>query len=459
MDWTQASKKKFKIRKNEQGVALFMVMSVLSILAVLISEITYQAQLNHKLSYDAVDQVKAHYLAKSGMKLSLLRLKVFQQIQGFLSGNQNGSLKKLIPQRALNMIWSFPLSFPLPTNLPGMTGLQKDAITDFNNNSGFEGAFSAYISSESSKFNLNSSLSRYAPEIKKEKPKPNQNRTSTSTSGSSQPTNPNKPNNQKENNTQFNAELARKSLRDYITRLLNQKFLDDENFSARYRDFRVEDLVENILGWIDRSYESKSSERQDDPPMKKAPFYHLSELHMIRPMDDDLYDFLKPHFTVAVTPGVNVNQINKEELMALVPQMTKEEADDFFDFRDKPDEDNLFKDEKGFFDYLSKNVIAFVGAPDTFKEFQKELKESGIQIITDETQFKVEVQAQVNQATRTIEAWVDLGGKTLMTPKAGQTSPSTASTKTNNASLPVLTKGIPPSKPDPGMVIRFMRIY
>ena len=97
--------------KNESGVALFMVLSSMTILALIAVELTWTAQVNQRIAYDGRDQLQAHYLAKTGFKLSLLRLKAYQQVKA-ITGSLGSGASSMIPKRALDQIWAFPFFFP-----------------------------------------------------------------------------------------------------------------------------------------------------------------------------------------------------------------------------------------------------------------------------------------------------------------------------------------------------------
>ena len=101
-----------------------MVMAAISVLSILVTEFAYIAQVNQRMAYDSMDQVKAHYLAKAGVKLSLLRLKAYAQLKpddrreqpdGASSSNP---LAGAIPKSVLDKVWNFPFMYPLPA-LPG----------------------------------------------------------------------------------------------------------------------------------------------------------------------------------------------------------------------------------------------------------------------------------------------------------------------------------------------------
>jgi hypothetical protein len=295
-----------------------------------------------------------------------------------------------------------PYFYPFPTNMPGLSNSDKETIEKFEKASGLDGKFSANIESESSKYNLNMILGGFIPTASPS-PSPsgntNNNRDQNNdnlASPSPSPTNT------------FDPAQARQSLQEYLGNILDQKFQDDPDFQAEYRDVRLDDIMDQIVGWADNTYEARIQPGKDQPPLKHAPFYSLSELHMIHGIDDTLYNLWSPSLTATTTPGINVNTIQDASLHALVPQMTKEERDEFFKFRDDEEADNSFKKEDDFFTYIQKNVNVFSRNPQAFTDYKTSLTKRNIRVVTDESQFKITVQAQVNKATRLLEAWVTL---------------------------------------------------
>jgi hypothetical protein len=227
---------------------------------------------------------------------------------------------------------------------------------------------------------------------------------------------------------QFDPEAARKSLGDFLSQLMTNRAESDENFAYEYRDFKLPELVDNLISWADPTYPSPSADQgRDSPTLKQAPFYTISELHMIDLMDDTLYDMFAPTLTISPTPGINVNTMDQATARALVPQMTKDETSEFFKFRDSEEEDNLFKKSEEFFTYLQNKVGAFRGSQSEVDRYKQGLEKRNIRIVTDETQFRIVVQAQVNSATRLIDVML-----TMVNPEAtkkGEAPPSSSSGK------------------------------
>jgi type II secretory pathway component PulK len=465
---TRANNKPGKRKSDESGVALFMVIGAVSILALLVTEFTYVAQMNEQLAFDAMDGVKALYLAKSAVKLSLLRLKAYQTVMDLVGGgssngkNSSSSNSPLgglsVPHSILDKIWSFPFMFPLPTNIPGMLPSEKDKIEKFQKESNFEGSFSSLIESESARLNINSILPQFAPSSSPS-PSASPSAVPPGTQPAPQVTTAN-PSPQ----PSYDPTAARQSLAVYFQNLINSKSEDDPDFGTDYRDFKVEDFMDQVTGWSDPTYESKNGPANSDSiPQKHAPFYSLSELHMIDGMDDTLYDVFTPGLTASKTPGLDINTMNQTTLKALVPLMTAAELTDFFKYRDDDTTDNSFKSSDDFYSYLENSVAAYKGNSTAISQLKEDLAKRNIILVTDETEFKITVSAQVGNASRKIEVWVRLRklSQAIAGP-GGSTTTVTAPAAAPNASPTPVSGGAVDGSgnpmPDPGIKIIYMRI-
>lgn len=388
-------------RNDESGIALFMVISAMTVLSVVVTEFTYVAQVNARTSVDASDTLKAHYLAKTGFKISLLRLRAYKELKAFGAGDSK--LPK-IPSSILDQIWSFPFFYPIPGNVPGLTIVMKDEIDKFTNDSNLPGHFSATIESESSKVGINSMLSSMAPP-----PAPAPSVTPTPGQPAPRPTPgaSGKPG--------FDVEEARKGVKDLIGHLVEEKFKKDQDFAAEYRDLDLDELFDNLLGWMDFTYQPKNGSGKQIIPYKHEPIYSMTELHMIHPMDDGLYALLAPNFTPFITPGINVNKVEEPMLRALLVGITDEEVIQFYKDRDSEEVDGTFKTADDFFKYVEGHVAVFKSST-TLDDLKARLVKQGIQILTNAEIFKITVVAEVNKATRILEAWLLL--ETGAAPKA-----------------------------------------
>ncbi len=385
-------------KSDESGIALFMVIASMTVLSVIVTEFTYVAQVNSRATADSSDQLKAHYLAKTGFKLSLLRLRAYRELKSF--GGEGSNLPK-VPKNILDQVWSFPFFYPIPAGAPGLTVVMKDEIDKFQNESSLPGKFTATIESESNKIGINSLVASMAPA-----PAPSPTRKpgqKTPPSGSTNEGGGKK--NQKA--VKYDVEEARKGFKELLTRIFEEKFKKDPDFADQYRDLEIEELYDNILGWIDFTHQPKNASGRQTIPYKRAPLYSLTELHMIHPVDDGIYDLLAPNFTTLITPGINVNKIQEPMLRAILTGITDDEVIEFFKFRDSVEEDNSFKSGEEFYKYVEQNVAAFKSST-TLDELKTRLLKQGIQLLVDERIFKITVVAEVNKATRILEAWVTL---------------------------------------------------
>jgi type II secretory pathway component PulK len=398
---------------DRRGVALFIVLTSMATLSIFVSEVTYTAQINQKLAYDRLDQLKSLALAKSGLRLALLRIRAYSEIQKAI-GQFGGAevTNSVIPKSMIDKIWAEPITLPFSGDLSGLPNEMKDALTKFRKNSGMEGKLYISIQAQSSKVNLNSTLPAFAalaPDKSKEKGKGpgGQDQTGQSQTGQGQSTSSG---GEESQNPVFDPAQARQSLAQQIQEAFQRKFEEDDRFREEYRSFRVEELVEEILGWSDLAYDSPR-EQISTVPFKRAPFYHLSELNYLPSMDDKIYELLSSQFSAGVASTINVNTIRMDVLRALIPQITKEEAEKFFEFRDGKGpngEDNKFKSSDDFYRYIQEKVGYFSGARNGVNDLKKAFTQRGIQLVTEEVNFLVHIEATVQQTKRTLEAMVSL---------------------------------------------------
>jgi len=418
--------KSFRRLTDRRGVALFIVLASMATLAIFVSEITYTAQINQKLAYDKLDQVKAQALAKSGLRLALLRIRAYSELKKTVgqmaqqAGASQEAVNSLIPKAMIEKIWSEPVTIPFSGDVSGLPTEIRDALTKFRKDSNMEGKLYINIQAQSNKFNLNSTLPGFAVMATPSPAKKDQKGNSGSDQGQGQ---------QQQQQASasptpisFDPEQAKQALQKQIEDTFQKKSEEDERFRDQYRSFRVEDLVQEILGWSDLSYDSPR-EQMSSIPFKRAPFYHISELHYLPLMDDTIYDLLADQFNVSVASYININTIKEPVLKALVPQMTAEELKKFFEFRDGKGEsgndDNSFKDSKAFYSYLKEKVQYFSGSETRVSDLQNLLAQRGIQLTTDESNFLVHIEATVQQTKKTLEAMVSIVDKKSGPPQGG----------------------------------------
>ncbi len=428
----------FRKRIDHQGVALFIVLASMATLAIFVSEITYTSQINQKLAYDRLDQVKAQALAKSGLRLSLLRIRAYSELKktiGKLSegaGANASMVDSMVPKAMIEKIWAEPITIPFTGDISSLPMEMKDALTKFRKDSSMEGKLYISIQAQSNKINLNSTLHSFAA-LASASPSPARPGT-----GGGAPSNPASPGadgtaSASPTPVSYDPEQSRQALGQQIKDTFQRRFEEDAKFRDEYRNFRIEDLLDEIVGWSDLSFES-NREQASNLPFKKAPFYHVSELNYLPSMDDTIYALLSEQFNAGVASFININTIQEPVLKAIVPQMTKEEVTKFFEFRDgggeENKEDNKFKNSDEFFKYLKEKVQHYMGSDTRTSELRNLLTQRGIRIITEESNFLVHVEATVQQTKKTLEAMVSL----IESPT--QPAPTTPGTQIPQPNLP-----------------------
>lgn len=264
--------------------------------------VEYQGSLNN------VKRVQAYYAAKACTEISLLRIKAYQQAAR--------SLGKSLPSISmLDVIWQFPLSWPLVVPQTSLEST-KDDIKKANTQSTFKHKFSSKISSESSKIDINDLASP--------------------------------------------SKVIREKTRQQILDLFQSKLRDQSEWSKKYYNYRFDILVNHITDWIDVDKTSLMggdegsyySEMRNPYIPPNQPFKTIEEIHMIKGMEDEIYDILVPNITIYGGKGVNVNYADKTLLMALDPGITSQVADEIIKRRNDINLGGPFKDEKEFFGFI-----------------------------------------------------------------------------------------------------------
>lgn len=82
--------------RRDRGVALLLVLVGLALLALVASEVRYNSVVELRLATNARDEVRAHFLAKSGVGLSRLVLKFQRQLDQLQLPNLGGMVQQLL---------------------------------------------------------------------------------------------------------------------------------------------------------------------------------------------------------------------------------------------------------------------------------------------------------------------------------------------------------------------------
>lgn len=319
-------------RENERGVALLTVLVSILIMSLLTIEFQYSVAIERKLAYSDLNQLQAHYLAKSGARFGLARIALF------MKANKQFQSNNMIKQK-LAAVWSLPLP-PFPpaaSTIKKLTKADKDAAEKAVQETMIStGQFSQTITNESSKINLNS-LILTEQDISK---------------------------------GNFNINFASASppngFYEHVARLLynaiNEIFRASDNPQDEFGNYRVEEVVFDIMDWVNRddvAFGERNKDRfydQQVPPYKakRGRFFTLDELRLVRSVEENLFQKLKPLVTVYSYEGkVNLNEANKNVLKAIYPDFTEDDLTKIMDEKNRIGE---WSTEASFVDYVTKTL-------------------------------------------------------------------------------------------------------
>ena len=379
-------RKTISMLKQESGVALMMAIASVTLLMIIATEVMYETGVELVVSSQAVNQLKAHYAAKAGVQLSLLRIHAYKKAAS-LAGDK-------IPASMLDPIWQMPFAWP-PVVGENVSAVEKGEIQSAVKESKMQGTYFVTIQSEGGKLDINDLASP--------------------------------------------SKVIAASTRQQLLQMLTTKMESDDAFADKNRGVEFSTIVDNITDWVDDDKTQKGgrgdesslypSRGPNDVMPPNAPFKTLEELHMVAGMTDDLYDLLAPRLTVFGTKGINVNYASKDVLMSLSPQITDERAGRIIEDRAKPDR-GPFKSEEDFVQYLG--TIGITGNP-----FQGEKEEDKVPLLYGpEFNFRIISTGRAGRVQREITAVTFDLSRVRSQLKSQLPKPSPSPTPPGDPSLP-----------------------
>ncbi len=245
--------------KNHESIkgsaALVMVIIMMALVTTIGVEIAYRSQVSAKLVSNRKDEVKAMELAKAAFRWSMLRISLDGTMDKIpaIEGTNIGGLKDDLSE----FQWAMPLPFPLPI---GLTQMEKENTQLATMDLG--GTFMSTIFDESSRINLNDVGSGGI----------------------------------ESNRTWSGASYV---LEDLLLSPRFKGFVQGQDHRALL--FAIEDWIDQD-GTVNHTAGSlEDIEYKIDHPdyhIKNGPFYTTDEVRMLKPMNDDFFEELKPFITV-----------------------------------------------------------------------------------------------------------------------------------------------------------------
>ena len=336
--------KRLRARLRERGIALIMVLLCIAVLTAVVVQFSQDAHIDYSLAVNETDEVRAYYLARSGLNLYKMILTADQKIAG------NAQLKQMMQDagmggfelwRLIPMIDSAMLRSVADPEMPAemkdelkerFGGIAFDTLGAPGGFLDFEGDIHAEIEDEEGKLNVNN-----IADDRMERP--------------------------------LDSPIGR-ALYALSADAKYDPIFDGYNVYDERKVSR-EELIGNIIDWVDPNQQSINHGGAEDNlyggyeeryTAKNAKFDTLAELQMVRGVDDDFMRAFSRKLTVYSSGKVNVNTAGPETIAALIlayaettltPEAALETAKKLIEFRDlqrfsKPDDFiNFLRDSFG----------------------------------------------------------------------------------------------------------------
>lgn len=344
-----------QILRDRKGVALLVAVFAIMFMIFIATEVSYDTSIEYVIARQQVNRLKAYYAARAGVEMSLLRILIYKKAVAALSQSLGlDKAQSILPM--LDQIWQMPL--PWPIKLPeNAHGVDQDTLEKVNKESLLDAQFLATISSEGGKIDINDLGSA--------------------------------------------SKALREGTKTQILKLFASEVEHNKDFSDKYRYFRFDEVVNNMIDWIDEDKDSlngggeqdKYPERNDRMPPNQS-FKTMKELNMVAGMNEDLFRVLQARVTLYGSKGVNVNYASKEVIKSLDPSMNDKAVDAILDRRNNSKDGGPFKNDKDFFDFASRYGVDV-----------QALQKSGIQLLFGvEYNFRIIADGIVSNSHRQITA-------------------------------------------------------
>ncbi|WP_413613297.1 general secretion pathway protein GspK [Bdellovibrio sp. HCB-110] len=314
---------------NNRGIAMMIAIAAIMLIMYFSMELSYESSVEYIVNSQGLNRVKAYYAAKSGMQLSLLRIKIYQQAQDKFGAQLGNS-------PLLDQIWKFPFAWPLPI-ADELSAVDKDNFKKIFKESSMDSSYLVTIEDEGSKIDLNDLNSP--------------------------------------------SKSLQESTKKQLLNIFEQKKQEDEEFAREFSNVRFDELINNIADWMSSKVTSlnggdkrakygelnQASQSEYYPPNRG--FRTLAELHLVPGMTDAFYDLLEPRITIYGMKGINPNLASKDVLKSLDPGMTEEAVTAIIKRRETESEGGPFKCDQGggsadFWNFVQQNTrVRLMGDP------------------------------------------------------------------------------------------------
>jgi hypothetical protein len=382
--------------KDDQGMALLMVISSIAILTFLLADFTFETKINKIKSYNYQDKHQARLTAEAGLNFAMAKLRLYQETRNRLEKNEQ--LKEAIQPGLLEGILIQPFIYPIPIP-PGANLIQRTALNEFKENTILKGQ-------------LNLSIQRVSGFLN-----PNNLRLPPPKEGESEDDRDEGPDDQDDEKKVKPQEYIENKLRETLQKSIDDKKESDETFDQLYGELDVNLLIKELKFVVNSADSLEDAEipeieslyRDKDVLPKHGPMTSLDELYLLQGWPDAIIDLLKDRLTVHEVAIIALNELTSDQLKILFPKVDKEQEEAFFRHRDGDDElgdkPQPFKSEKDFKDLILRLGIS---AEEGYNERIKEFETAGLKLDVAGKLYKIVSTGVYGRGQYKITAYVDL---------------------------------------------------
>ncbi len=299
---------------NRKGIAMITAIAALTLMTYLAVEVMYDTQVEYIVHSQNINRMKAYYAARSGVDISLLRIKMYQTLVNKLG-------KNLPTNGMVDQIWQFPFMWPL--ELPAeLNAVETDQIKNAVKESTMDSTFITKITDEGGRIDINDLNSP--------------------------------------------SKTLRDITRKQLLNIFQNRITGDEAFSRRHSGYRFEELINNIADWMSNKYSSanggdkrgyyKELTGSDEFPPNRG-FRTIHELRLVKGMTDEFFDILEPNITIYGLKGINPNTASKDVLKAIDPLITDEIVEEIRKRTAPGNESQPFKNADDFWSFLQSKGV------------------------------------------------------------------------------------------------------
>ena len=286
--------------KNSRGAALISVLGLFVILASFLPIISSESQIEYLTARGNLDNLRAKYMAQSGLEMQILKMLIYKQAQKTLKKSQAENLAR----GYLDLIWSLPAVWPLPET-DSMLNSEKKALRDLNAKSLLRGKYMSFAKPTDGKIDINDLTSNITP------------------------------------------------MREFILQALQRL---DVNINEEKEFTDTPNWLEDLIDWLDADKQKISGGFEDGPDyahrdMPNRSMAFIEELQTVPSLSSEKYQAIKEYLTVYGAKGININHADFQVLRALGFSLDVAEQ---IRSRTSPESEyyQIFQDQKDFCNFL-----------------------------------------------------------------------------------------------------------